>query len=84
MARTVRNPLELRTPVRTISSVMRNAPNKRFRPTELDFGDGFSRPERGGRGDRGGRGGMGVRGDRGGQDNFGNLNLASDWLKKNC
>jgi hypothetical protein len=53
MARTVRNPLELRTPVRTISSVMRNAPNKRFRPTELDFGDG--RPERGGRGDRGGR-----------------------------
>jgi len=32
---------------------MRNAPNKRFRPTELDFGDG--RPERGGRGDRGGR-----------------------------
>ena len=80
MARTVRNPLELRTPVRTISSVMRNAPNKRFRPTELDFGDG--RSERGGRGgqggmggrgDRGGRGGMGVRGDQGGQDNFGNL-----------
>ncbi len=30
---------------------MRNAPNKRFRPTELDFGDGFSRPERGGRRD---------------------------------
>jgi hypothetical protein len=55
MARTVRNPLELRTPVRTISSVMRNAPNKRFRPTELDFGADFGRPERGGRGDRGGR-----------------------------
>lgn len=55
MARTVRNPLELRTPVRTISSVMRNAPRKKFKPTELDFGDGFSRPERGGRGDRGGR-----------------------------
>jgi hypothetical protein len=35
---------------------MRNAPNKRFRPTELDFGDG--RPERGGRGDRGGRGNL--------------------------
>jgi hypothetical protein len=47
---------------------MRNAPNKRFRPTELDFGDG--RSDRGG---RGGRGGMGVRGDQGGQDNFGNL-----------
>ena len=70
MARTVRNPLELRTPVRTISSVMRNAPRQKFRPTELDFGDGFSRPERGGRGDRGG---MGVRGDQGSQDNFGNL-----------
>jgi len=53
MARTVRNPLELRTPVRTISSVMRNAPRQKFRPTELDFGD--ARPERGGRGDRGGR-----------------------------
>jgi len=50
MARTVRNPLELRTPVRTISSVMRNAPRQKFRPTELDFGDG--RPERGGRGGR--------------------------------
>jgi hypothetical protein len=34
---------------------MRNAPRQKFRPTELDFGDGFSRPERGGRGDRGGR-----------------------------
>lgn len=45
MARTVRNPLELRTPVRTISSVMRNAPRQKFRPTELDFG----RPERGSR-----------------------------------
>jgi histone H1/5 len=32
---------------------MRNAPRQKFRPTELDFGDG--RPERGGRGDRGGR-----------------------------
>ena len=74
MARTVRNPLELRTPVRTISSVMRNAPNKRFRPTELDFGGDFGRPERGGRGDRGGRGGMGVRG---GQDDFGNLTSVS-------
>ena len=52
---------------------MRNAPRQKFRPTELDFGDGFSRPERGGRGDRGGRGGMGVRGDQGSQDNFGNL-----------
>ena len=46
MARTVRNPLELRTPVRTISSVMRNAPRQQFRPTQLDFGDG--RPARGG------------------------------------
>ena len=50
MARTVRNPLELRTPVRTISSVMRNAPRQQFRPTELDFGD-----DRPARGDRGGR-----------------------------
>lgn len=65
MARTVRNPLELRTPVRTISSVMRNAPRQQFRPTQLDFGDG-----RQDRGDRVGRGGMGVRG---GQDDFGNL-----------
>jgi hypothetical protein len=47
MARTVRNPLELRTPVRTISSVMRNAPRQKFRPAEVDFG----RPERGGRRD---------------------------------
>ena len=68
MARTVRNPLELRTPVRTISSVMRNAPRQKFRPTELDFGDGFSRPERGGRGDLGGRGS---------QDDFGNLTSVS-------
>ena len=57
MARTVRNPLELRTPVRTISSVMRNAPRQQFRPTQLDFGDGQS--------ERGGRGGMGVRGGQG-------------------
>ena len=41
MARTVRNPLETRTPVRTISSVMRNAPRSRFKPTQLDFGDRF-------------------------------------------
>lgn len=43
MARTVRNPLELRTPVRTISSVMRNAPRQQFSPTQLgavnDFGN---------------------------------------------
>lgn len=51
MARTVRNPLETRTPVRTISSVMRNAPRQRYRPTQLDFGDvpeyGYGRPNRG-------------------------------------
>ena len=74
MARTVRNPLELRTPVRTISSVMRNAPRQQYRPTQLDFGGDFGRPERGGRGDRGGRGGMGVRG---GQNDFGNLTSVS-------
>lgn len=38
MARTVRNPMETRTPVRTISSVMRNAPRQQFQPRPLDIG----------------------------------------------
>ena len=40
MARTVRNPMETRTPVRTISSVMRNAPRQQFQPRALDIGYG--------------------------------------------
>jgi len=38
MARTIRNPMETRTPVRTISSVMRNAPRQQFQPRPLDIG----------------------------------------------
>ena len=52
MARTVRNPLETRTPVRTISSVMRNAPRQTIRPTQIDFGNrtDSGRPDRQGAG----------------------------------
>jgi hypothetical protein len=38
MARTSRSPLETRTPVRTISSVMRNAPRQYIRPQNINFG----------------------------------------------
>jgi len=60
MARTVRNPLELRTPVRTISSVMRNAPREKYRPNQVDFG----RPE---------QGDQGFQNFQGIQNNLGNL-----------
>ena len=52
MARTIRNPMETRTPVRTISSVMRNAPRQQFQPRPLDLGgnrggfDNYGGPQR--------------------------------------
>lgn len=44
MARTVRSPMETRTPVRTISSVMRNAPRQVFTPQRVDRGFGRKNP----------------------------------------
>lgn len=49
MARTVRNPMETRTPVRTISSVMRNAPRQQFAPRPLDIGFDRGQDDFGGR-----------------------------------